>query len=82
VKEELKVVDFRIVLSAFPKSPVKASKNNDGLYHLVKLCVMFLIHISIECVYHRISLYELSFEVIHVLLFTYVEGIVRACYMC
>jgi hypothetical protein len=46
---------------------VKASKNSDGLYHLVELCVMFLIHISIDCVYHRIPLFE---------------GIVRACYMC
>jgi hypothetical protein len=49
---------------------------------LVDLCALYLIHIHVKCVHPRIPFWELLLEVIHVLLFTYVEGVFRACYMC
>jgi uncharacterized membrane protein YqaE (UPF0057 family) len=54
---------------------VKASKNNDGLYHSVILCAMFLN----LCVVSNVFIIEIIYKNCCL---KYVEGIVRACYMC
>jgi hypothetical protein len=71
----------RSYLGLCPNSLVKASKIV-MVYTVGWFMCPILDYIHVKCVHSRNPFWELLLEVIHVLLFTYVEDVVRACYTC